>query len=122
MIIYHRYKVPRRCLSKQQNIYSFNDIAILKMKEKKTGVHMNASVFRNNGCLLVSSVLTKQKSHYPKCWRVVTLYKIDYLLFWRRLFLKLKTFFLKLIILCRKCFPLQIVNKNTKNSLTAKTK
>lgn len=66
MIIYHRYKVPRRCLSKQQNIYNFNDFAILKMKEKKIGVHMNASVFRNNGCLLVSNVLTKQEESLPQ--------------------------------------------------------
>lgn len=32
MIIYHRYKVPRRCLSKQQNIYSLNVFSYFKTK------------------------------------------------------------------------------------------
>lgn len=32
MIIYHRYKVLRRCLLKQQNIYSFNDFSYLERK------------------------------------------------------------------------------------------
>lgn len=62
MIIYHRYKAPRRCLLEQQNIYRFNVFSCFENEAEETGVDMKVGFFRNNGCLLVSNVLTKKES------------------------------------------------------------
>lgn len=75
---------------------------------------MKAGFFRKDGCLLVSNVLTKKGVTTPNVGELRHFIKLTVSFFGDVYFLKLKIFFLKLIILCRKCFPLQIFNKNAK--------
>lgn len=121
MIIYHRYKASRRCLLKQQNIYRFNVLNCLKMKLKKQELTLSGALQKQR--LLASFKCPNKKGvTTPNVGELRHFIKLTVSFSGDVYSLKLKIFFLKLIILCRKFFPLQIFNKNTKNILTAKTK
>lgn len=98
-------------------------LAIWKGSERNRCCRHEGGIFRNNGCLLVCfKCPNKRGVTTPNVGELRHFIKLTVSFSGDVYFLKLKILFLKLIILCRKCFPLQIFNKNTKNILTAKTK
>lgn len=121
MIIYHRYKAPRRYLLEQQNIYRFNVFSCLRMKRKRQESH-EGGVLQKQRLLASLKCPNKNGVTTPNVGELRHFIKLTVSVSGDVYSLKLKIFFLKLIILCRKGFPLQIFNKNTKNILTAKTK